>query len=289
MLYVYARAQDTDLNSYTSDTYAVITNLIINWQGRQLLSTATPTDLYELSVRNGLNLSYTEFSNHVGSPIRVQFGRDIGLNSLQAPSLLDRSTLSITATIANSNPASVNYVLYCIVIESGVASIIEGHVIRQTGILSQQDVLDSDAAPLVPDFTRSNVFGSSFFSDLLNGVKQGINGVVDLVPTGIKVFNTAKTLAPLLGLGMSGGKRHRSRSRGRKMYGRGLEGGDDENHQDEQCDEQPELKPDRTERHNQIRSEHHEHVRSERQRMSEQPKDANGGRLLSRTELLKRK
>jgi hypothetical protein len=296
LLYIFAMRQEPDRTSYTSDTYGVITKLIVNWEGKQLLSTATQQDLYLLSVRNGLNLSWDEFVNHVGSPIRVNFGRDLGLSSLQAPSLLNRSTLSIEAQVINTSDSAINYALYCIVVESGVTSIIEGHVVKQTGILSQQDILDSENAPMVPDMKRTNVFGSSFFSDLLNGVKQGVNTVADFVPTGIKLFNTAKTLAPLLGLGMSGGRKQHSHKR---MYGRGLEEEDEncnEECNDENCNSEEDMrdiiKPKMSEKQakmEQIVSENKRYSESARNRLSERPRTETGGKLLSRDELLRRK
>lgn len=233
-LYIYARQQNSDLTYNSSDVFGVIQNISINWGGRVLLSSATQQDLYQISVRNGCNLSFPQWSNFVGSVLAIDFAKDIGLASNQAPALLDRSTLSITCTVANSNPNSITYELYCLVIEEGTTSIVEGHVVKNVGVISQRDVLNSDASPMTMPMKHLNVYGSgSFFGDLWTGIKKGINIAKEVAgPIGdiVKVARTVSGNGVRHGDGLSGGRR-RSRSRSgsrRQIRGRGLDTEHDE-------------------------------------------------------------
>ena len=236
-LYIFARPQNADIsgNAYVSNTFGVINQVTITWDGRNLLSQCYDSQVYEYCRANGCNQNYTAFSNYEGSVITVDFAKQIGCGSLQAPGLLSRSVLSVTANIINTNggivgapsPAVTNYILYVVVCEGGIAGSIDNHVIKQVGLLSSQDVLNSDSAPFSYDHRDMTVFGSSFLSDLYSGFKRGVGSVYNaakhipgIIGTASSVYNAVK---PFLGHGMSGG-RSRSRSRSHSR-GRGLSGG----------------------------------------------------------------
>ena len=231
-LYIFARPQNSNIsgNAYASNSFGVITNVTITWDGRNLLSQCYDSQLYEFCQANGNNQNWDAFSNYEGSVVTVDFAKQIGCSSLQAPGLLSRSVLSVKATVVNTNAGlpltaitaevqPTNYILYVVVIEGGIAGVIDGHTIKQIGILSAEDVLNSDSAPYSYDHRDLTVFGSSFLSDIFSGLKKGFSTVADVLPKAVGIFKTAKEFAPLLGFGATGGRRRRSHSRGRGMTG----------------------------------------------------------------------
>ncbi len=202
-MYVFCRQQNSDLTYLSSDTFASINNITVQWGSRQLLATASQQDLYQMSVRNGCNMSFPQWSNYCGSVLAIDFAKDIGLSSIQAPSLLERSTLKVTCSVTNTNsnvlpyhgPASINFLLYAVIVEEGTFTIDNGHCNVSVGVLTQSDVLNSDASPMVAYSKHDNVYGSgSFWDDFKSGFNSVFNPVVD-VATKLLPF------APLVGLG----------------------------------------------------------------------------------------
>lgn len=75
-MYIFARQRNQDRTAFTSDIFAGITNVSINFDNRSgLLSSATQFDLFKMSQENGMNLSWLQFSRWVGSPVCVVFGK----------------------------------------------------------------------------------------------------------------------------------------------------------------------------------------------------------------------
>ena len=115
-LYLFCRRNNSSLNATTPDTFLSITNIVVNWNNRSgLLSSASQQDLYNMSKENGLCLSWEQFSGGplnnnsfvtpvapatnragtVGSVICIEMGKDIGLDSSEAPGMLGTYQLQI--------------------------------------------------------------------------------------------------------------------------------------------------------------------------------------------------
>ena len=126
-----------------ADWFCPISNLQIEWQGAtSLLNTFTPSDLYDLSVRNGLQQPYLEslgFANKlepavtdgvitvsnaivplVGAPIVLRPCYDWGSSLPSAPGLGGSFTMRVAATVNNYISFPVNNVyLYCACVYGG--------------------------------------------------------------------------------------------------------------------------------------------------------------------------
>ncbi len=174
-LLICVRRQDSDLISgalnYTySDTFARIDQITINWANNQgKLSSASIYDLYNIHRKNGGNLSYTQWSNFVGSVLPIDLGKDIGLDSLSAPGRLTNPQLSMTVNFTNTSSAAVTYSLFVNVIYEGTFTIADGNVTKNIAVINSQDVLNSekmDVSPLIEHNEDSNWYGGSLWDDI---------------------------------------------------------------------------------------------------------------------------
>lgn len=214
-MYIGARRRNQDQTAFTTDTFAGITNISVNWNNKNgLLSAATPKDLHKLSVANGLELSWSQFSKFVGSPLCIVFGKDIMLDANECPGLLGTYQLQLNVTVQNLNQTqSVNYDLYIITISEGALTIEDNRSITQIGVMSQNDVLRSLDAPMVDYNQLMKISGGSFWSNVKNffldagkGIKKAYDTVAPIVKDVLPVVRDAKAM---LGFGAySGGGRN---------------------------------------------------------------------------------
>ena len=253
-IYVWVGNTQADLNNgtyfapgsaqntgwYLPDTFAEITNVTVQWNTRTLLSSATEQDLYEMSAKNGSDISFPQWCQYTGSVLCIQFPSDIGLSALDAPGVLSRNQLQITvgannpsAVVNNSNGGDAgnvgtqffncvkNMSLYVAIVETGTLSILEnGHVVKALGVLSQSDVLAAETKmerlPFNPNKNKygGGKYGGNFFDDVWHGIKEtGKFALNNLGP----ITTVASKLA---GFGHS-----RKHSRKHSRRGSGLVGG----------------------------------------------------------------
>lgn len=216
-IYVFARRDDSAKTAFTSDSLFALPQtgnpLTLTWNNNQFCSQMTTQDIYNTSAKNGCNLSYSQFTNDVGSVVCLDFGTDIGLMSDESPGVLGNYQLGLTCRFKNTNPVeSIAGTLYCIVVYEGTFNVDDGNCSHMIGVLSRQDVLNSRRVPGVAYQQARDVFGGSFFSKLKNAaVKVGkFAKKHKLLSQGLKMIPDprAKALgyaADSMGLGMSGG------------------------------------------------------------------------------------
>lgn len=74
-IYIFGRPDDSLQTATTSDAYFTIPQLsnplTVTWNNYQLFSQFTPEDLYNMSVKNGLEMSYSQFMNFTGSIVCI--------------------------------------------------------------------------------------------------------------------------------------------------------------------------------------------------------------------------
>lgn len=203
-LYLFARKQNSDLTAESTDTFAELIQCTFQLGTRQLLATATQQDLYEISRRNGCNMSWTQWKQQVGSVLAVDLNKDIGLQPTEAPGLLTRSSLVVTANFKNNNPSTVNYMMYVLVCEEGTITIDNGHVKKSIGVLSAADVLAAENAQQIPYKHDRNIYGGAWYNDLWSGVKDVAKFVKDeALPVAKDIYDVYKTVS---GKGVVGGE-----------------------------------------------------------------------------------
>jgi hypothetical protein len=222
-IYVFARRSNATRTFATSDTYAYLSQINVNWNNNSgLLSSASPQDLYRMSVDNGLNMGWPQWRQYVGSVLAIEFGKDIALPDLECPGQLGTFQLQLTANFQNvsTDTANINYTLYIVVVSEGTFTIMENRSIAQIGVMSKQDVLHAQSLPYVDYDMVQKYYAGDFFGsigDFLNRAYSGIKHVASDVASGAeraidlgnKALPIVKAVAPLIpgmrGKGTSGG------------------------------------------------------------------------------------
>ena len=232
-MYISMRRQNADLygtgNSqsspviypgcYYTDTFFSISNISVNWNNYSgLLSSATQQDLYNISKKNGVNLSWTQWSGGpttesgissnlikgtVGSVLCLEFGTDIGLSDTEAPGLLGTYQLqmNVTGTNVDQIQTIVNPQLLIIVVSEGSFTVINQNAVTQIGVVTKQDVLDAHHIPGINYHTVRAVHGADF-GDFLSGLKgfgeKVFQGLRQAAPVLKEVGKVANAVAPLI-------------------------------------------------------------------------------------------
>jgi len=147
-----------------------ITSISINFDNFSgLLANHTQEQLYQMSVNNGLDMDWSEWSGLgvtpfsqvattagqanrgggqtglVGGPLVLRPGRDFALQSGQAPGLVGNFTLQFNLTCQNFTGAQQTPNIYTIPISSGFFETIKGSSRIIKGVLSEQDILSAPA------------------------------------------------------------------------------------------------------------------------------------------------
>lgn len=204
-----------------------------------LLSSTTTEQLYQMSVKNGLNMDFSTFLGIgksaagsypaigtyaarqqgqnvplVGSILVLKPGQDITLQSGQAPSLVGNFTLQFNITVKNTSDVAQVPQLFVIAANSGFFESIRGSSRVIKGILSEQDII---SAPLAPMGVRAEldrmVGGFSFASlgnilskarDIYQQTKPLVSAVSGMLPDS-GLLGKVKSGATALGYGTGAG------------------------------------------------------------------------------------
>ena len=188
------------------------------------LSSATQFDLHKISVENGLMLSYPQFANYVGSPLCIDFTKDIGLPGNLAVGVGGQQyQLQCSVSGINNYSSTVTPVLRLTLCQPGLLTIDHsGQATLQTnGIFSEQDILNEYNLPYKPmTFNKRDIYGGDWRDNLKKGwdfFKSDVVPVVkELAPVVGPLIKMAAAGAPMGG-SLVGGK-HISRSElGRRL------------------------------------------------------------------------
>jgi hypothetical protein len=208
-----------------------------------LLSSTTTEQLYQMSVKNGLNMDFATFLGEgksaagsypaitavggnyaarqqgqnvplVGSLLVLKPSQDITLQSGQAPSLVGNFTLQFNITVKNTSDVIQTPQLFVITANSGFFESIRGSSRIIKGVLSEQDII---SAPLAPMGVRSEldrmVGGLSFASlgnilskarDIYSSTKPLVSAVKGLLPDS-GMLGKIKSGAEAVGYGTGAG------------------------------------------------------------------------------------
>lgn len=251
-VYLFAKTDDSNETVYTTDTYLSLLNsetgpqaqpVTVQWNNNILLSSCTTNDIYNICLKNGLTMSYTQFISKVGSVICLDFSTDI---SMVDPSISSGSlgNYQFSATINFQNKSTVpmvNPTFYAVMISEGVFNINEdGTCSHAIGVLSKYDVINAQYDPRVSWKRSHNVYGGKIW-ETVKGLASKAHDYIKknkLISKGLKLAphpaaQFASKVAQRFGYGMSGGmsggrghtkKKHVGRPRKhRRMRGAGLE------------------------------------------------------------------
>lgn len=191
---IYAKVPANQLLATDADYYlppataldGVPTPLSINFDNFSgLLSSHTAEQLYQMSVKNGLEMDWNQWVGYAhlglgagafaaptyaapalssgvpggcaaltGGFLVLKPSQDITLQTGQAPSLVGNFTFQFNLTVRNNTSQQVTPQLYVITANSGFFESIRGSSRIIKGVLSEQDII---SAPLAPMGTRSAI------------------------------------------------------------------------------------------------------------------------------------
>lgn len=168
-----------------------------------LLSSMTTEQLYNMSVKNGLDMDWNNFIGQahssagsypalpgastsaiapqnysarqqgqvvplVGSVLVLKPSQDITLQSGQAPSLVGNFTLQFNLTVKNTSDINQTPQLYVITANSGFFESIRGSSRIIKGVLSEQDIISAPLAPMGVRSELDRMVGGFSFASLGN-------------------------------------------------------------------------------------------------------------------------
>jgi hypothetical protein len=229
-LYIFARPSKSALSTpvlaqMTPDTFLRIKNLKINFNNRiNLFATYDESDLYNMSVKNGLQDSFNDWKFQSGSVCIVDIAKDIGLDASETTGQANvYSTLQVSATLSASPIAyaglatGLQYDFYILVEQPGKAFISASEC---------QFILTGPSASTVLELTSNldnkvDAFdlegkgvGGSFMGSVGRLFKSGLDAVKNVNPESVsKGVQMAQSALSSLGLGVAGGKMKGKHSR----------------------------------------------------------------------------
>jgi hypothetical protein len=218
LLIIYAKP--TSYLATDADYYYPITNINVNFDNYSgLLSSHTPSELYSMSVQNGLDMDWNQwngssivqglataennpFVSLTGGFLVLKPSKDITLQSGQAPSLVGNYTFQFNATVYNNTQAPITGCsLWVITANSGYFETIKGSSRIVKGVLTERDIIESTNTQV----TRTDLnryVGGSFFNSMGNMISKAIPIIKSVAPA-VKQFlpQQAQDIMGQVGLG----------------------------------------------------------------------------------------
>lgn len=170
-VYIYCRERESDRTYNTTDTYARIDSMNISFNNQSgILSGCSPHDLYKISQKNGLQYSFYEWREQIGSVLKLDFDKDISLNSDLASGVLGNFQMIVQLTGKNLNTTrAINFDLFIVAVQDGVLNIQKRLAVQTIGNLTREDVLTSRELEVMPEQLVFDEYGGSFLSKLKEG------------------------------------------------------------------------------------------------------------------------
>jgi hypothetical protein len=162
-LYIYVKRQPNDESAETADAFFQINKVTLLFNNdNTLLATATQQQLYEISHKNGLRMSWQQFKGDEmyqlngsdnteisgpGSVIKLNFGDDIPLELLDAVGMNKKCQIQVTVDVKNLSSDNIAPRLMVVQVNNGVFSITSQRTAyTQVGVVLQSDLLNIDQA-----------------------------------------------------------------------------------------------------------------------------------------------
>jgi hypothetical protein len=179
MLYLFGAHDRATRDEKTSDAFLAIERVDVTFENRSgLLGTATPEDLYQISVSNGCNLSWEQYNRHKGSVLALQFGKDIGLDDGLAPGVRGNYSIQVTVTFRNPGVNPFNFEAWQSYQMVGTLELMRGSGRATIGNLMAGEVLSASQHGMsYYDVYPSMVYGGSFWSSLKHIVSKVGKGI----------------------------------------------------------------------------------------------------------------
>lgn len=205
-IYVQQRKGATVERFRQADLWARIDRIRINWDNMAgKLSTAESYDLYRMSVKNGLDMSWAQWSRFCGSVLCIEPATDLGLSPLEASGSrgnyqfsyqIDYTSIRPSQNGLEAPPVSTDYDVYTLAVNEGFLTINDSVVSQDTGVLTERSISEANWAPAGTYNEIKNLYGGSFAGDIWKAVKKGVRGLAEVVKVGAPIVSQ---VAPLFG------------------------------------------------------------------------------------------
>jgi hypothetical protein len=194
LLLIFAKPSSYD-DASNGDWTLPITNISVNFDNFSgLLANHTQEQLYQMSLRNGVDMDWSEWSGYgvvpaslgsagpsaggrvglAGGPLVLRPGRDFALQAGQAPGLVGNFTLQFNLTVQNFTGSTQTPNIYTVPISSGFFETIKGSSRIIKGVLTEQDIL---AAPAhAPSVALERPVGNGRHGGAMGGAMGGAHG-----------------------------------------------------------------------------------------------------------------
>lgn len=166
-LYVYVRQSNNTRTFEDTDTYARIDRLSIDFINKNnLINGANTEQLYQMSVKNGCKLSWSQWDRYVGSVCCIDFGQDVSLVEDQAVGLISSNLqLRVTVDYTNLSDSTKEFTLYVVPSYPGLFNMNSQQAVPQIGIITKEDIL------LAPNihidyYDAHNYYGGDFLGKI---------------------------------------------------------------------------------------------------------------------------
>ena len=228
-IYICASRPNSDKTHLTTDTFFRINSLSLNFLNVSgQFSSMSIQDLYSMSVKNGCELSWNEWSGRtvtigdsrtglgsidgmVGSVIKIDVS-DLHIPSNVASGMNVNSQLSYTIGIENVNQVdTIGVSLVTVMVFDSLMTISNGVMATQTGVISERDVIEvrADRENYIPYKSAESIYGGDLFSKLGHFAHMGKKGLDAIC--GVK---------DMLGMGMGEEKHSPSKKHGGQLLTR---------------------------------------------------------------------
>lgn len=220
-VWIYARRSNREITGSlaglisSTDTFGLISRLNITYNNHPgIFGSCTSEQLYINSRQRGLQMSWPQASQETGYPVKLDFGLDIPLGVLEAPSLLSNSNFQFQATVTftNISAAAVDYDLYIVQMVEGTTLLVDDRCVVNEGVLTKQDILSAQSIPTIDyyDIQKNNMYGGGmgggWWESLKSFAGRVARGVERAVPVVQKAWSIAQPIiSGLRGYGITGG------------------------------------------------------------------------------------
>jgi len=194
-IFLFVRHTRNTMTENVSDAFLQINRVQLTWNNQSsLLGTASPQQLYEISRRAGLDMTFPQFAKYRGSVFCAQYGKDIGLLDSECPGVAGQYTVSTQLTVTNNSGATFDGEFFMMFQMGGQFSVYENGARASIGMLTQQEVLQARSGAERMDWHEAHrLSGGGFFSDL----KRTVNKIARGVQTGAKFVGDIAGKIPL--------------------------------------------------------------------------------------------
>ncbi len=208
-LFIFVRKQLSQQDTRDSATFFPIKNISVNFSNASgLLSSATQQDLYQMSVANGLNMNWVEWSGYAGSFLANTYSGTIAVGNfkvptcgsilvlnpakdLSLPSYLSNGSigafsLQFNITVENNTATTTPIEVVLVSQNSGVFVTQSGSSSIYTGLLTKQMVLDASASPALDSGELDRLVGGLNMSSAMKNVPHSKKKMAGVMSAGVR-------------------------------------------------------------------------------------------------------